>query len=137
MLLRLPPSLHYPITVTSLLKQPGDAVERDEALFWYVYQTTVTEGDGLGNKIEVQRKFPTKFESTVDGEIVQWKIAKGDVIQRPYVDSYCLSLCLASCSFMSILCDADLAVVLMWWKLTNHALMRFSLEDSAPNAAKT
>jgi RNA polymerase II subunit A-like phosphatase len=83
MLLRLPPSLHYPITVTSLLKQPGDTVERDEALFWYVYQTTVTEGDGLGNKVEVQRKFPTKFESTVDGEVVLWKIAKGDVIEVP------------------------------------------------------
>ena len=84
MLLRLPPSLHYPITVTSLLKQPGDAVERDEALFWYFYQTTVTEGDGLGNKIEVKRKFPTKFESTVDGEIVQWKVTKGDIIDEPY-----------------------------------------------------
>ncbi|KAF7596442.1 Carboxy-terminal domain (CTD) phosphatase [Aspergillus hancockii] len=83
MLLRLPPSLHYPITVTSLLKQPGDSVERDEALFWYVYQTTVTEGDGLGNKVEVLRKFPTKFESTVDGEVVQWKIAKGDIIDEP------------------------------------------------------
>ncbi|KAE8352580.1 hypothetical protein BDV28DRAFT_134850 [Aspergillus coremiiformis] len=83
MLLRLPPSLHYPITVTSLLKQPGDAVKRDEALFWYVYQTTVTEGDGLGNKVEVLRKFPTKFESTVDGEVVQWKITKGDIIDEP------------------------------------------------------
>lgn len=58
MLLRLPTSLHYPITVTSLLKQPGDTVERDEALFWYVYETTVTEGDGLGNKVDVIRKFP-------------------------------------------------------------------------------
>ncbi|GAT23461.1 RNA Polymerase II CTD phosphatase Fcp1 [Aspergillus luchuensis] len=84
MLLRLPPSLHYPITVTSLLKQPGDKVERDEALFWYVYQTTVTEGDGLGNKVDVKRKFPTKFESTVDGEVVQWKIEKGDVIDEPF-----------------------------------------------------
>ncbi|KAL4926293.1 protein-serine/threonine phosphatase [Aspergillus undulatus] len=83
MLLRLPPSLHYPITVTSLLKQPGDEVERDEALFWYVYQTTVTEGDGLGNKVDVKRKFPTRFESTVDGSIVQWKISKGDVINGP------------------------------------------------------
>lgn len=83
MLLRLPYGLHYPITVTSLLKQPGDAVERDEALFWYVYQTTVTEGDGLGNKVEVQRKFPTKFESPVDGELVEWKIEKGDVIESP------------------------------------------------------
>ncbi|KAL4969513.1 protein-serine/threonine phosphatase [Aspergillus stella-maris] len=83
MLLRLPPSLHYPITVTSLLKQPGDEVERDQALFWYVYQTTVTEGDGLGNKVDVKRKFPTRFESTVDGSIVQWKVDKGDVISGP------------------------------------------------------
>lgn len=83
MLLRLPPSLHYPITVTSLLKQPGELVERDQAIFWYIYHTTVEEGDGLGNKVEVQRKFPTRFESTVDGEIVQWKIAKGDVIGGP------------------------------------------------------
>lgn len=85
MLLRLPQGLLYPITVTSLLKQHGDPVERDEALFWYVYQTTVTEGDGLGNKYEVKRSFPTKFESSVDGEIVQWKIKKGDVIEHPYV----------------------------------------------------
>ncbi|KAL5357735.1 hypothetical protein BJX96DRAFT_23750 [Aspergillus floccosus] len=83
MLLRLPPSLHYPITVTSLLKQHGDTVERDEALFWYVYETSVTEGDELGNKFVVKRKFPTKFESTVDGEVVQWKIAKGDIIDEP------------------------------------------------------
>lgn len=83
MLLRLPNTLHYPITVTSLLKRPGDKVKCDEALFWYIYQTTVTEGDGLGNKIEVQKPFPTKFESTVDGEIIEWQIAKGDVIQGP------------------------------------------------------
>lgn len=83
MLLRLPTSLHYPITVTSLLKQPGDTVEKDEALFWYVYQTTVTEGDGLGNIVEVKRRYPTRFESTVDGEIVKWQIQKGDVIDEP------------------------------------------------------
>lgn len=83
MLLRLPTSLHYPITVTSLLKQPGDTVERDEALFWYTYQTTVTEGDGLGNTIEVKRRYPTRFESTVDGEIVKWQVQKGDVIDEP------------------------------------------------------
>ncbi|KAJ5338569.1 NLI interacting factor [Penicillium brevicompactum] len=83
MILRLPTSLHYPITVTSLLKQPGDTVEKDEPLFWYFYETTVTEGDGLGNKIDVLRKFPARFESTADGEIVQWKIKKGDVIDEP------------------------------------------------------
>ncbi|KAL3477551.1 hypothetical protein BJX99DRAFT_226124 [Aspergillus californicus] len=83
MLLRLPPGLHYPITVTSLLKQPGDEVERDEALFWYVYQSSVTEGDGLGNKVDVLRKFPARFESTVDGTVLEWKISKGVVIDGP------------------------------------------------------
>ncbi|KAJ5916525.1 hypothetical protein N7504_000540 [Penicillium tannophilum] len=83
MLLRLPPSLHYPITITSLLKKPGDEVKRDEALFWYVYYTEVEEGDGVGNIIKVQRKFPTRFESPVDGEVQEWKISKGDVIDEP------------------------------------------------------
>lgn len=83
MQLRLPPSLHYPITVTSLLKKEGDTVERDEAIFWYIYQTTVEEGDGLGNQVMMQRKFPTRFESTVDGTVVKWNIAKGDVIDEP------------------------------------------------------
>ncbi|KAJ6018958.1 hypothetical protein N7499_009865 [Penicillium canescens] len=80
MLLRLPSGLHYPITVTSLLKQPGDPIERDEALFWYSYETMVTEGDEFGNRTDVLRKFPARYESTADGEIVQWKIRKGDVI---------------------------------------------------------
>ncbi|CRG85964.1 RNA polymerase II subunit A C-terminal domain phosphatase [Talaromyces islandicus] len=83
MLLQLPPSLHYPITVTSLLKRPGDTVERGDYLFWYVYKTTVIEGDGLGNDVQVEREFPIKFESSVDGEVVAWKIAKGDVIDKP------------------------------------------------------
>ncbi|KAJ5648220.1 hypothetical protein N7490_004592 [Penicillium lividum] len=83
MLLRLPPSLHYPITITSLLKKPGDEVQRDEALFWYIYHSEVEEGDGIGNIIKKQRKFPTRFESTVDGEIEGWKISKGDVIDGP------------------------------------------------------
>lgn len=83
MLLQLPPSLHYPITVTSLLKRPGDTVERGDHLFWYVYKTTVIEGDGLGNNVSVVREFPTKFESSVDGEVVAWRIAKGDIIDEP------------------------------------------------------
>lgn len=81
MLLRLPTSLYYPITVTELLKRPGEPVQRDEALFAYVYRTKVTEGDGLGNKGEVWRTFPTRFESSVDGDLVEWKIRKGDVIE--------------------------------------------------------
>lgn len=41
------------------------------------------EGDGLGNDIEVQKEFPIKFESSVDGTVVEWKISKGDIIDEP------------------------------------------------------
>lgn len=85
MLLRLSSRLHYPITVTSLLKQHGDSVETNDALFWYIYRTKVEEGDGFGGRVEVQREFPARFESPVDGEVVQWLIKEGDVIRSPYV----------------------------------------------------
>ncbi|OJD23041.1 hypothetical protein ACJ73_05610 [Blastomyces percursus] len=83
MLLRLSTSLHYPITVTELLKRPGDTIQQGEAIFAYYYRTTVTEGDGLGNKLDVLKTFPTRFESAVDGELVAWKVREGAVIDGP------------------------------------------------------
>jgi RNA polymerase II subunit A-like phosphatase len=83
MLLRFPASLHYPITVTELLKQPNDNVERFAPLFSYFYKTTVTEGDDLGNEVQVEKTFPTRFESTVEGTLVRWKIQKGAVVTNP------------------------------------------------------
>ncbi|KAM5433097.1 CTD phosphatase Fcp1 [Microsporum ferrugineum] len=83
MQLKLSTSLYYPITVTELLKNTGDEVNQGDGLFAYFYRTTVTEGDGLGNKVDVVRMFPTRFESTVDGTLVDWKIRKGQVIEAP------------------------------------------------------
>ena len=83
MLLRLPASLHYPITVTELLKQPTDNVERFAPLFSYFYKTTVTEGDDLGNETQVERTFPTRYESSVEGTLRSWKIKKGAVVANP------------------------------------------------------
>lgn len=80
MLLRLPHSLHYPITVTELLKQPNDNVERFAPLFSYFYKTTVTEGDELGNEYQVEKTFPTRFESNVEGVLRKWLIRQGTVI---------------------------------------------------------
>ncbi|EEH44344.2 protein serine/threonine phosphatase [Paracoccidioides brasiliensis Pb18] len=83
MLLKLSASLHYPITITELLKSPGDTIQQGEAIFAYYYRTTVTEGDGLGNKVDVLKTFPTRFESVVDGELVGWKVRVGEVVERP------------------------------------------------------
>ncbi|KAI9787772.1 MAG: Carboxy-terminal domain (CTD) phosphatase [Geoglossum umbratile] len=81
MRLLLPKSLHYPITVTELLKQPNDNVERSAPLFSYFYQTTVTEGNRFGEEHQVEKKFLTMFESPVGGIITAWKIERGMVIQ--------------------------------------------------------
>ncbi|KAL8912257.1 MAG: hypothetical protein Q9171_002712 [Xanthocarpia ochracea] len=83
MQLQLPRDLHYPITVTELLKQPNDNVERFAPLFSYSYTTTVTEGNKFGDEFQVEKAFPTKFESSVDGVLKSWSIHPGTIISQP------------------------------------------------------
>ncbi|KAL8711104.1 MAG: hypothetical protein Q9220_004485 [cf. Caloplaca sp. 1 TL-2023] len=83
MQLHLPQDLHYPITVTELLKQPNDNVERFAPLFSYSYKTTVTEGNKFGDEFQVEKSFPTKFESSLDGVLKRWSIQAGTVISEP------------------------------------------------------
>ncbi|KAI9850995.1 MAG: Carboxy-terminal domain (CTD) phosphatase [Thelocarpon superellum] len=85
MRLQLPSSLHYPITVTELLKQPNDHVDRSEALFAYYYSTTVTEGNRFGEEHEVVKTFPSRYESPVEGVLRAWAIEEGTVIAADHV----------------------------------------------------
>jgi RNA polymerase II subunit A-like phosphatase len=80
MQLQLPRSLHYPVTVTELLKRPNDAVDRQDPLFSYNYKTKVTEGDRYGEEKEVEKTFPADYESPVEGILKKWKIQVGTVI---------------------------------------------------------
>ncbi|KAI9707135.1 MAG: Carboxy-terminal domain (CTD) phosphatase [Candelina mexicana] len=86
MLLHLPHNLHYPITVTELLRQPNDTVERFAPLFSYFYKTTVTEDDKYGDSREVEKTYPTRYESPVVGVLKQWKIKAGAVITHSRVE---------------------------------------------------
>ncbi|KAL8998466.1 MAG: hypothetical protein Q9169_002503 [Polycauliona sp. 2 TL-2023] len=83
MQLHLPRDLHYPITVTELLKRPNDNVERFAPLFSYSYTTTVTEGNKFGDEFQVEKAFPTKFESSIDGVLKAWSIDPGTIISQP------------------------------------------------------
>ena len=83
MRLKLPHSLHYPITVTELLKLPNDHVKKSAPLFLYFYKTTVTEIDRSGDEHRVDKTFPTRFESTVDGTLKKWFLREGTVIEKP------------------------------------------------------
>ncbi|KAI9809618.1 MAG: hypothetical protein M1825_000050 [Sarcosagium campestre] len=80
MRLLLPSSLHYPITITNLLKQPDENVDRLAPLFDYFYKTTVTEGDEFGEEHEVEKTFPSSYESPVEGILKEWKVAEGATI---------------------------------------------------------
>ncbi|KAI9827623.1 MAG: hypothetical protein M1819_006912 [Sarea resinae] len=86
MLLRSPPSLHYPITVTELLKQPNDNVERFAPLFSYYYKTTVTEGNRFGDEYQIEKTYPSKFLSDHLGVLREWKVSKGTVISHKDFD---------------------------------------------------
>jgi RNA polymerase II subunit A-like phosphatase len=78
--LRLPHTLHYPITITELHKNTNDEVARFEPLFSYFYRSTVAEDDEFGETHQVEKTFPARFESSVDGTLKRWKILKGTVI---------------------------------------------------------
>ncbi|KAF2244620.1 RNA polymerase II subunit A C-terminal domain phosphatase [Trematosphaeria pertusa] len=78
-----PSGLHYPITVGELAKKRDDEVQRSEPLFTYFYETIVEEGDKWGEKKNVKKRFPVKFEASADGTITKWFIKEGTVIQRP------------------------------------------------------
>ncbi|KAK6005305.1 hypothetical protein QM012_008084 [Aureobasidium pullulans] len=81
-----PENLHYPITVTRLLRKPQDQVDYNAPLFAYQYKTKVLEGDEetRENKL-VERMCPSTFESTTEGTLTEWHISEGRVISRPGV----------------------------------------------------
>lgn len=79
-----PESLHYPITVTKLLCQPGDQIDYNAPLFTYQYKTKVLEGDEETREAKlVERIWPSTFESYAEGSLTEWHISKDRVISRP------------------------------------------------------
>lgn len=83
MLLRLPRGLHYPITITKVLKKAGSTVAKHEPIFQYTYETTVREGSRDGEEKLVKKSFPARFESGLEGQLKFWKIWEGDVFDQP------------------------------------------------------
>ncbi|KAF2640233.1 hypothetical protein P280DRAFT_490575 [Massarina eburnea CBS 473.64] len=81
-----PPNWHYPVTIGDFAKKTDDEVKRSDPLFTYLYETTVQEGDKWGETKDVKRKFPARFEASLDGIIRKWYIRTGAVVARAGVD---------------------------------------------------
>ncbi|KAL9624525.1 MAG: hypothetical protein Q9160_001189 [Pyrenula sp. 1 TL-2023] len=85
MQLKIPKSLHYPLTVTQVFKKEGENVKLNDPLFEYSYEAYRREGDRYGNEKDVLRKFSTRFESPFEGKLKNWRPWEKEVISEPVV----------------------------------------------------
>lgn len=83
MRLYTPDGLLYPITVTKLLRQPGDEIAINAPLFYYEYKSTKSEWDEDKREYEdVERTWPAAFESELEGKLEALDVSVGQVISR-------------------------------------------------------
>lgn len=76
-----PESLRYPITVTKLLRQPGDDIEQNAALFTYEYKVVSEEWDKIqGKNVNRVDSLYANFESEYEGNVTKLEVKKGQVI---------------------------------------------------------
>ena len=84
MLVKLPPSLKYPITITKVHKSVGDNVALNDTLFDYTFKVKVVWGSPDGDEDEVREEIHgSKFESSVEGTLKLWKVWETDVLTGP------------------------------------------------------
>ncbi|CUS09653.1 unnamed protein product [Tuber aestivum] len=86
MIVQLPRSVRYPVTITAFLKQPNDDIPRLEAVLLYTYMTTVTEYPEFGQERQVEKKLSAQFHAPVEGRLNRWLVEVGAVIEGPGVD---------------------------------------------------
>ena len=84
MLVKLPTSLQYPITITKVHKLAGEQVARNEPLFDYTFKSKVVWGSRDGDADQIREEtHGSKFESQLEGKLVLWKVWEKDVINGP------------------------------------------------------
>lgn len=82
--------IRYPITITKLLKQPGDGVQKEDPVFQYSFKWMKEVGDPIsGDTWQEEQTTYTDWNSPFDGKIVRWKIHEGQAIER---DTSCMEV---------------------------------------------
>ncbi|KAG9232352.1 FCP1-like phosphatase-like protein [Amylocarpus encephaloides] len=82
--------LRYPITITKLLKKPGDSVKKEESILQYAYKWKRMVGDPSHFKGEWEEELTGtgNWDSPVDGALKRWEVKEGMEIEGsiPFVD---------------------------------------------------
>lgn len=84
-LLSLGTRLKYPITISKLLKRPGDEVKKQESILQYKFTWMNTVGDPFGETWEEEQTTIADWDSPADGKIREWKIKEGMSIEKDTV----------------------------------------------------
>jgi RNA polymerase II subunit A-like phosphatase len=81
MIIQLPKSVAFPVTVGQLLKQQGDDVPRLSPLLTYTFLSKTTEIPEFGTEVVVERTLYGQFDAPVEGRLERWLVAPGTVIE--------------------------------------------------------
>ncbi|XP_044717689.1 NLI interacting factor-like phosphatase domain-containing protein [Hirsutella rhossiliensis] len=77
--------LHYPITITKLLKSPGDSIKKQENIIEYKF----TWRRKVGDDSWTDETTYTEFDSPAEGKLKEWRIGEGMVISA---DTPCMAV---------------------------------------------
>lgn len=82
-LLSLGARLRYPITITKILKKPGDAVAKQESVLEYSFKWMREVGDSIaGNTWQEEETTVVGWDSPAEGTIKEWRLKEGMTFTR-------------------------------------------------------
>ncbi|KAK2011996.1 hypothetical protein LZ32DRAFT_532997 [Colletotrichum eremochloae] len=82
-LLSLGARLRYPITVTKLLKSPGDTIKKQESILEYSYKSMREYGDPIaGETWQEEVTTIAGWDSPAEGTLKEWRVKEGMTLTR-------------------------------------------------------
>jgi RNA polymerase II subunit A-like phosphatase len=81
-ILSLGTKLSYPITISKLLKQPGDDFKKQDAILEYSFKWMKMVGDPFGEEFEMEQTTYSTWDSPADGSIKSWKVREGQIVEK-------------------------------------------------------
>ncbi|PQE26425.1 FCP1-like phosphatase protein [Rutstroemia sp. NJR-2017a BBW] len=111
--LSLGPNLKYPITITRLLKKPGDEITKQISLLEYKFTWMKKVGDPLGDEWEEEQTSYGAWDSPAEGTISSWLIKEGQRIERDRIVMEVKEACPHSVQFAGLcgMCGKDMTEV--------------------------
>jgi RNA polymerase II subunit A C-terminal domain phosphatase len=82
--------LRYPITITKLLKQPGDSIQKQESTLQFTFTWFKEVGDPIaGDTWQEKQTTIADWDSPTDGKILNWRVHEGQAIDK---DTVCMEI---------------------------------------------